>query len=49
MLKNTSIANNEKPSTLKLSAADIIVDAMLAGKITKAEAIVLFKAIGFYK
>jgi len=40
---------NKETSTVKLSAADIIVDAMLAGKITKTEAIVLLKAIGFSK
>tara|TARA_R110000764_G_scaffold61136_1_gene130683 strand:+ start:1495 stop:1626 length:132 start_codon:yes stop_codon:yes gene_type:complete len=40
---------NKETSTLELSASDIILDAMLAGRISKAEAIVLFKAIGFYK
>ena len=39
----------KETSTVKLSASDIILDAMLAGRISKAEAIVLLKAIGFYK
>lgn len=45
--ENDKAAKLSNP-TLKLSAADIIIDLMLSGKISKLEGKQLLKAIGFY-